>query len=138
MKITIGITDDHQLFLKSLAILINSFYHFHVILRAFSGEDLLQKLESNRIHPDILLIDANMPVLDGVTTVEQVAIKYPPIKLIALGMNEEKTLLEAMLKAGCSAILFKDVLPDALEKALLEVYATGGTMLNNLPTAKSE
>lgn len=125
MKITIGITDDHQLFLKSLSILINSFPSFHIILDALNGEHLLQKLSSNKVLPDILLIDVNMPVMDGVKTAQQVAQKYPLVKMVALSMKDDDTTIINMIKAGCCAYLLKDIHPDELEKALLQVYHKG-------------
>ncbi len=125
MKISIGITDDHQLFLKSLSILINSFPSFNIVVDALNGEDLLQKLEAKKIQPDILLVDVNMPVMDGVKTAEKIAQKYPLIKMVALSMKDDDTTIINMLKAGCCAYLLKDIHPDELEKALLEVYEKG-------------
>ena len=76
MKITIGIADDHQLFLKSLTILINSFHHFQIILEALNGQVLMEKLSKLSITPDILLIDVNMPIKNGVQTATEVSEKY--------------------------------------------------------------
>lgn len=125
MKIKIGIVDDHQLFLKSLATLVNTLECFEVVVEALNGKALLQKLESGANKPDILLIDLNMPVMDGVQTATAVTAGYPQIKTIALSMKDDDTSIIHMLQAGCCAYLLKDIHPNELEKALLEVNSRG-------------
>src|SRR5882724_6303084 len=126
MKISIGVTDDQQLFLKSLGVLINSFNSFEVLIEALNGEDLLQKiglLQGNL--PDILLIDVNMPIMDGVITAQHIGRQYPAVKMVALSMKDDDITIINMLRAGCCAYLLKDIHPDELEKALVEIYSKG-------------
>jgi len=125
MKITIGIADDHQLFLKSLAVLIDGFSGFEVIVEALNGEELLKKMDLLKTVPDILLIDVNMPVMDGPATLDAVAKKYPAAKTIALSMKDDDITIIRMLQVGCCAYLLKDIHPSELEKALMEVYRRG-------------
>ena len=125
MKINIGIVDDHQLFLKSLSVLIESFPSFNIVLDALNGEGLLNKLESAGVIPDILLLDVNMPVMDGAKTATAISSRYPEIKMVALSMKDDDVSVIKMIKAGCCAYLLKDIHPDELEKALTEVYAKG-------------
>lgn len=125
MKITIGIADDHTLFLKSLSTLINSFPSFRVVLEALNGEDLLTKLRTANPIPDILLLDVNMPVLNGIRTSARISKEHPSIKTIALSMKSDDTTVIGMLRTGCCAYLLKDIHPDELEKALLEVQTRG-------------
>jgi DNA-binding NarL/FixJ family response regulator len=125
MKINIGIVDDHQLFLKSLSVLIESFPTFKIVLDALNGEALLNKLATAETLPDILLLDVNMPVMDGANTATIISSKYPQIKMIALSMKDDDVSVIKMIKAGCCAYLLKDIHPDELEKALNEVYTKG-------------
>jgi DNA-binding NarL/FixJ family response regulator len=125
MNLTIGIADDHQLFLKSLSALLTDFPGIEVILEALDGEDLLRRLGAAPVKPDILLIDVNMPVLDGAKAAERINREYPAIKLVALSMKEDDTSVIRMLKAGCCAYLLKDIHPDELEKALREIHVKG-------------
>ncbi|HEV3412812.1 MAG TPA: response regulator transcription factor [Puia sp.] len=125
MKITIGIADDHQLFLKSLALLINSFPGFEVILEALNGERLLQELAVTPVLPDILLLDVNMPVMDGPQTTTKILAAYPGTRIAALSMKADDTTIIRMLKAGSCAYLLKDIHPDELERALTEIAAKG-------------
>ncbi|MFM8744451.1 MAG: response regulator [Cytophagales bacterium] len=124
-KIRVGIVDDHQLFTKSLTMLINSFLRFQVVLEASNGKDLQKKLNSMSPLPQILLIDVNMPLMNGLATAEWVAKAYPSLKMVALSMNDEEETIIQMFRAGCSAYLFKDIEPTELERALDEVHAIG-------------
>lgn len=124
-KITVAVADDHQLFLKSLCMLIDNLGHFDIVADAMNGQDLLQKLSAGNLRPDIALIDVTMPVMDGLVTAAQLNKQYPLTKVVALSMKDDDATIIAMLKAGCSAYLLKDIHPAELEKALLEIYAKG-------------
>lgn len=125
MKISIGIADDHQLFLKSLSILLESFPCFHIVVDAVNGEMLLKKLKVLKELPDVLLLDVNMPVMDGPKTAQAISDAYPQIRLVALSMKDDDASVIKMIKAGCCAYLLKEIHPDELERALLEVHKTG-------------
>ena len=125
MNITIGIADDQQLFLRSVSNLISSLHNFEVTIEALNGQDLLNQLAVAKILPDMILVDVQMPVMDGPTAVSKINIAYPGIKVIALSMKEDDNSILNMLRAGCSAYLLKDVHPAELEKALREVHETG-------------
>jgi DNA-binding NarL/FixJ family response regulator len=94
-------------------------------MEALQGDDLLRKLAVTSEKPDILLIDVNMPVMDGPHTAEKIAAEYPAIKMVALSMKDDDTSVIRMLRAGCCAYLLKDIHPDELEKALAEIRTKG-------------
>lgn len=125
MKVTVGIADDHQLFVKSLSLLVNSFADFEVMVEALNGKELLDKLASSNLQPDILLIDSNMPVMDGTETVEAITRQYPSIKITVLSMEENDPATIRMLRAGCCEYLLKDIHPDELEAALVDINNHG-------------
>jgi DNA-binding NarL/FixJ family response regulator len=125
MKVTIGLADDEQLFVKSLATLINTFGRFNTVLDALNGEDLLKKLERTAPKPDIILLDVNMPEMNGPAAAREIQKRYPAIRLVALSTKDDDTTIISMLKAGCCAYLVKDIHPDELEKALEEVITKG-------------
>lgn len=125
MNITVAIADDQQLFLKSLATLINSFTDFKVIIEAINGNDLIQKLNDSRIPIDIVLTDVKMPVMDGIEAVQFITVKYPLIKTIALSIKDDDYSVLSMIRAGCCAYLMKDVHPSELRTALKEVFEKG-------------
>jgi len=125
MNITLGITDDHKLFLKSLSLLIGSLEDFTIVVEAMNGKDLIEKLGTKKIEPDIILLDVNMPVMDGRQTAEYLSEKFPAIKLVALSMKDDDDTIISMIRAGCCAYLLKDIHPEELNKALHEIYKKG-------------
>ncbi len=125
MKIRLAIADDHQLFLKSLSLLIDTFKSFVIVAEALNGKALIEKIKSCQQEPDIVLLDVNMPVMDGRQTAQFISAHHPAIKIIALSMQDDDESIIAMIKAGCCAYIVKDIHPDELEKALYEVYKKG-------------
>lgn len=123
--IHIGIVDDHQLFLKSLGLLITSIEDLEVCLEALNGKDMITKLQTCKTLPDILFIDVNMPVMDGRKTAAYVHEHYPQIKLVALSMKNDDSSVLGMLREGCCAYLLKDIHPNELEKAIHEIDKKG-------------
>jgi DNA-binding NarL/FixJ family response regulator len=125
MNGTIGIIDDHQLFLKSLSFMLQSFHKYDIILEALNGKDMQTKLAVLPSPPDMMLIDVNMPVMDGIATAKWLKDNHPAVKTVALSMNADDKTVIAMIKAGCCAYLLKDTHPDELEKALDEIFLKG-------------
>ncbi len=124
-KVSVGIVDDHHLFVRSLGLLVNSFDGFETRVEALNGEQILERLKSLADLPDILLIDVNMPGPDGIYTASVITEKYPLIKLVALSMNDDDLSIIGMIRAGCCAYLLKGIHPTELERALKEVAETG-------------
>ena len=121
MSISLGVVDDHQLFLKSLSLMLSSFKDFMVTIEALNGKDLQYKLQQNSVIPDIILLDVSMPVMNGVETAGWLTKVHPSIKCVALSMDDNDNTIINMIRAGCCAYLLKDTHPDELEKALNEI-----------------
>jgi DNA-binding NarL/FixJ family response regulator len=124
MQIKIGIVDDHLLFLESLVSLLEGSDKFSVVIKALNGKELQAKLKGKKT-PDIMLIDVNMPDMDGFETTAWLKEKYPGIKLVALSMKDDERTIIRMLKAGCCSYLLKDISPVELENALEAIDARG-------------
>lgn len=120
MKIRIGIVDDHQLFRKSVSLMLNSL-GFEVVVDAKHGKELQEKLKPAMV-PDIMLIDVEMPVMNGVETARWLKLTHPSVRLVALSMNDKEHVIMGMIRVGCCSYLLKDTAPDVLEYALREVY----------------
>ena len=125
MTISIGIVDDHQLFLKSLGLMLKSFKVYDVVVEALNGKELQDKMLTCKKIPEIMLIDVNMPIMNGIETAKWLNKNYPNMKLVALSMNDNDTVIIDMIKAGCCAYLLKETHPDELEKALHEIHIKG-------------
>ena len=125
MKINIGIVDDHKLFVKSVSFMLESFGDYNVLVEALNGRDLQQKMLALKKELDIILVDVNMPLMDGIQTTEWLQHAYPSVKVVALSMKEDDKTIINMIKAGCCAYLMKDTDPEELEKALEEIHHKG-------------
>jgi len=124
-KIRVGLVDDHQLFRKSLMLLLSSFKNTEVVMDATNGIDLQEKLAQTTIIPEVMLIDVSMPQMDGPQTAEWLHQTYPAIRKVALSMDDKEETVIKMLRAGCCSYLFKDIHPNELEHALDEVHRFG-------------
>lgn len=105
--------------------MLQSFQGYDVVVEAVNGNDLQEKIKLASRIPEIMLIDVNMPVMDGPATTRWLQQQYPTIKLVALSMNDDDKTIITMIKAGCCAYLLKDTHPDELEKALQEIHQKG-------------
>jgi DNA-binding NarL/FixJ family response regulator len=116
-KIQVAITDDHVLLRNALARLVNSFEGYTVLMEADNGKDLRAKIMKHVV-PDIVLLDVNMPEMDGFETTQWLHKNYPHIKVLALSMlSDERTIIK-MFHLGAKGYLLKNTDPEELLKAL--------------------
>jgi two-component system invasion response regulator UvrY len=128
------LADDHILLRDALANLINNFDEFKVIATAGNGEEVKITIENN-CQADIVLMDLNMPKMDGYETAKWLAQHYPKIKIVILTMYDSEIALIRLLQAGVSGFLKKDIHPSELKNALLTI-ATGEYYYSNHTTNK--
>lgn len=111
------IADDHILMRNALSKLISSFEGYTVLAEADNGKDLKAKIQQHMV-PDIVLLDVNMPEMDGFETTQWLHKNYPFIKVLALSMlSDEKTIIR-MFRLGAKGYLLKNTDPEELRKAL--------------------
>jgi DNA-binding NarL/FixJ family response regulator len=120
--IKIMIADDHQLLIDGIRSSLAHIDDFTVIGEALNGYQVLEQLEAG-LKPDIILMDINMPKLDGLDCTKQVSGKYPDIWIIALSQFDEKRFVKRMLKNGASGYILKDASKEEVEKAIRTVAA---------------
>jgi len=124
-SISIAVVDDHHLFRSGLINLIQSFGdNYKVIMQANNGKEFTTALETAP-QPDIVLMDLNMPVMDGFETAALMQKKFPKIKVLVITMVEDEKTMIRMLKLGIKGYLSKDVEPGELKKALDITAAKG-------------
>jgi DNA-binding NarL/FixJ family response regulator len=119
------IVEDHTLILEAISELVNSFDNFEVMYLCKNGEELVTKLKSAKNIPELILMDVNMPIMNGVETTYYLKENYPDVKVIALSVVEDEQAIIEMLKAGAKGYLLKDVEKYTLELALNEVIKKG-------------
>lgn len=116
-KIQVAIADDHSLLRNALAKLINTFEGYTVIMEADNGKDLRIKIMQHVV-PDLVLLDINMPEMDGFETTQWLHKNYPHVKILALSMlSDEKTIIK-MFRLGAKGYLLKNTDPAELKQAL--------------------
>src|ERR1700683_2586172 len=122
--VKIAMADDHVLLRDALAVVINGFEHCKVILLADNGRDLLQQMQKDFL-PDLVILDLNMPEMDGYETAKYLRINYPEIYVLVLTMYDSEISLLRMLQAGARGFLKKDIHPSELKSAIQSVMASG-------------
>jgi DNA-binding NarL/FixJ family response regulator len=122
--IKVALADDHILLRDALASLINTFDNCQVLFTASNGQETLEKIKTNLI-PDVLILDLNMPLLDGYETSAWLQKNYPHIHVLMLTMYDTDVTLIRLLQAGVKGFLKKDVHPDELKFAIRSVVESG-------------
>ncbi len=121
----IAIVDDHLLFAQSLTSLIATLDKYEVLFHSLNGEDFICKLSTQTTVPNLVLLDINMPVMDGLETMGWIKENYPDLRVLALSMDDREETIIKMLRLGARGYLLKDIHPDIFEKALDDVLIKG-------------
>ena len=116
--------DDHVLLRNALSSLIDSFGNCKVIHQSGNGKELLESLQSG-IKPDVIILDLNMPVMNGLETAQWLQINAPDIKVLMLTMYDSELSLIRLLQAGVKGFLKKDIHPNELKFAISSVLEAG-------------
>mgnify|MGYP000872938479 FL=1 len=123
-KFKVILADDHILLRDALARLINSFDEFEVISVAGNGKELVTAVEAGNV-PNVVLLDLNMPRMDGYETAHWLFKKQPAVKTLILTMYDSEIALIRLLQVGVKGFLKKDIHPTELKAALLSVADNG-------------
>jgi two-component system, NarL family, invasion response regulator UvrY len=124
LKPGVVLVDDHVLLRNGLASLIRGFGEYEVLFEACGGKDLIRQLQNNRL-PDIILLDINMPEMDGYDTACWLRRNFPEIKVLALSMYDTDSAIVRMLKNGAKGYVLKDIDAGVLKVALDSVLEKG-------------
>ncbi|MFV0470465.1 MAG: response regulator [Paludibacteraceae bacterium] len=125
--IKIAIADDNLLLQQSIHEKMDFFGDVAVAFKAVDGEDLLEKLEQNR-NVDLILMDIEMPKMNGIQATEAVKNNYPHIKIIMLTVFDNDENIFNAIMAGADGYLLKDLEPDKLHNAIVETLNGGAAM----------
>lgn len=122
-KIRIALADDHKLFRAGIRALLEQIKGFEIVLEAGNGKELIDKLPGSRA--EVVLLDIDMPVMDGIETTKQLQKKAPHLKIIILSLHDEDRIILHLMEIGASGYLLKDADPDEVENAVRKVHADG-------------
>ena len=115
-KIRILLVDDQTMFRDGMRVLLKSQADFEVVGEASNGEEALALAAS--LHPDVILMDLRMPVMDGAAATRQLHNTQPEIRVIALTTFDEDSVVFEALRAGAIGYLLKDAATEKLYEAI--------------------
>lgn len=120
-KITVILVDDHLLFREGLKLMLNLNPKIGMIYQAANGIEFLELLE--KITPDIVLMDIDMPQMDGIEATIKALSKWPQMKIIALSMYGDDEYYIKMIEAGARGFILKNSDIEVVEQAIEAVMA---------------
>lgn len=120
----IALVDDHTLLRNGLAALINSFDDYAVLSEADNGEEFIRSCQSG-LHPDIVLLDITMPVMNGYDTAAWIASHLPEARILVLSMMDNENAIIRMMQFGAKGYILKDCKPVILKTALDQIRDNG-------------
>lgn len=125
--IKLAIVDDNTFLQKAIQDKLSFFDDIDVKFKANNGQELLEKLEVNH-NLDIILMDIEMPKMNGIEATEAVKNKFPQIKIIMLTVFDNDENIFKSIKAGADGYLLKEVNPEELHTAIIETLNGGAIM----------
>ena len=132
-KIKLLLVDDHKLFRNGLKILLENTGEFEVIGESGSGGEFLEQLKT--LHPDVVMLDIEMPDINGIEATKRAIAIQPDLKIISLSMYEQDEYHYKMINAGAKGFLVKDTETAEVAKAIKlvhngETYFSSDILLN--------
>ncbi len=124
--IAIGLVDDNPTLLRNISSNLSVYPEIEVILRALSGEDALNQLQSKQ--PELILMDIEMPGMNGIETTREIKQRYPQIKIMMLSVLDQEDKIFEAIKAGASGYLTKDEKPSKIISAIEDLIDGGAPM----------
>jgi two-component system, NarL family, invasion response regulator UvrY len=123
--LSIALVDDHIMLRNGLANLIKEMNGYSVVLESDNGEHFIDGITQKKINPDIVLLDVNMPKMDGFETAKWIRQNLPLSKVLALSMFDDEKSIIKMLRCGAKGYILKDGEPEQLTAALNDVVHKG-------------
>lgn len=119
--IKVMIADDHPLMIDGIKTTLGDSPEVEIVADASNGYEVIRHLEGG-LDVDVILMDINMPKLDGLDATKKVTKAFPHVKVVALSQYSEKRFVKRMLKYGAAGYLLKDSSRDDLIEAIQQVY----------------
>ncbi len=118
--IKVAIADDHALFRAGVKTALSQKNDIQLIAEAENGLQLLNMLK--HIAPDVILLDIQMPVMDGITTLPEIRKLYPAVKVIILSMHNDHSMISKLMEIGANSYLTKNSDPETIYLAIKTCY----------------
>lgn len=123
-NIQVAIVDDHSLFRNGMIALLKEYDAIQFVFEAANGEDLIKKINANNL-PEVILMDINMPKMDGLASTIWLQKNYPQVLILTLSMFDDEQSVIKMLKAGASGYILKESEISEVYKAICNLVVNG-------------
>jgi DNA-binding NarL/FixJ family response regulator len=125
VKKRVLIVDDHKMFRDGLKMVINHEADMEVVGEAENGQRAVES--ASELQPDVILMDVKMPVMDGIEATRQIHVKMPDIKILALSMYSDNSVISNMMRAGAVGYIMKGDDSEEMYKAIRRVASLGNS-----------
>ena len=132
-KLTVILVDDHKLFREGLSLLLGRFPFIGKVHEASNGQEFLDMLA--RIKADVVLMDIDMPVMNGIEATSRALGQYPDLSIIALSMYAEEEYYSRMIASGVKGFILKNSGIQDVESAIKQVYDGNNFFSQEIMTA---
>jgi len=120
--VRLAIVDDHILFRKGLRALLSGYAGIEVVCEAGNGQELLELLDQGS-RPNVVLMDMQMPILDGLQTTRLLRTQFPNVRVVIISMHDDPSLVSTVLAEGAHSYLVKNTSPEEMRSAVLAAAA---------------
>jgi len=119
--VKVAIADDHHLFRTGVKTSLSAYKDIQVVAEAENGMQLLNLLR--HIKPDVVLLDIQMPIMDGLATLPEVKKLYPDVKVIMLSMHNDHSMISKMMELGANSYLTKESDSETIYNAIITCFS---------------
>jgi DNA-binding NarL/FixJ family response regulator len=125
MRYNIVIVDDHILIAEALATMINTIPNFDILYVCSNGQDMIDRFKAPKNIPDLVILDVQMPVMDGYAVAKWLTEHHPEIIILALSMQDDDEKIIRMIRSGAKGYLLKSIQQKELAYALNTIVKDG-------------
>lgn len=126
-QLRIVLIDDHQLFREGVKRILSMEENFEVVAEGSDGNEVIDLVRQNQ--PDVVLMDINMPQVNGMEATKSLVETFPNVKVLILSIHDDESYVTHVLKTGASGYLLKEMDTDALIEAV-KVVGDGGAYIH--------
>lgn len=131
-KIKVIVADDHTILADGIENMLNKKGAFEVVAKATNGEEVIKLLKMHRI--DVVIMDINMPVMDGLEATRVVKEHFPEVKVLIMSMHDKEGYIQNALEAGADGYILKNTSQDEMERALIRISDGGNYFSQDVST----
>lgn len=119
-EILVGIAEDHVVFRNAIKAFLHSTASIKVIIEAGNGQELIDQLATSQ--PEIILLDIEMPLMNGIQALTLIRQQYPQIKIIMLSMHNDHSVISQVMSLGASTYLTKTSELNIISETIHSLY----------------